>query len=213
MNRFVLSGGKPPGVAVLVLMLCVCQSAVASSPVNTPPSIAGAPATKAYVGKAYSFAPTASDPDGNTLTFKVSNKPAWATFKSATGRLTGTPSSAQVGKYSNIVISVSDGMATTALPAFAITVVQPVPTGSFTVSWVPPTENEDGTRLTALAGYRIYYGKVSGQYAYSVTVGSPSITSAKIESLEPAVWYVAVTAITSAGMQSDFSMEVSKAVL
>jgi hypothetical protein len=82
-----------------------------------------------------------------------------------------------------------------------------------TLSWVPPTQHVDGTKLTTLAGYQIYYDTVSGQYAYSVSVGSPSITSARIENLAPATWYFAVKAVTSSGTQSDFSPQVSKALL
>mgnify|MGYP006357004351 CR=1 FL=1 len=55
--------------------------------------------------------------------------------------------------------------------------------------------------------------QVSGQYDYSVSVGSPSITSATIENLAPARWYFAVTAVTSSGTQSDYSAQLSTVVL
>src|SRR6187549_3676221 len=38
---------------------------------NQPPTISGTPATTVAVGGAYTFAPTASDPDGGTLTFAI----------------------------------------------------------------------------------------------------------------------------------------------
>ena len=82
-----------------------------------------------------------------------------------------------------------------------------------TLSWEPPTQNVDGTQLANLAGYRIHYGQVSGQYDYSVSIGSPNITSATIENLVPARWYFAVTAVTSSGIQSDYSTQLSKVVL
>ena len=111
-------------------------------------------------------------------------------------------------------ISVSDGIASKALPTFTIKVVQATSTASsVTLSWVPPTLNVDGTTLTNLAGFEIYYGDVSGQYAYSVSVGSPSITSAVIENLVLATWYFAIKAVTSSGTRSDFSSQVGKAVL
>ena len=213
MKRLLFSGSKYPVVAILCLVLYFLQPAIASA-ANRAPSISGTPATTAYVGKAYSFQPTASDPDGNKLTFKIAMKPAWATFSSATGSLTGTPAASHIGTYSNIVISVSDGRATKSLPAFSIKVVQATSTVSpVTLSWVPPTKNVDGTQLSNLAGYRIHYGQVSGRYDYSVSVGSPSITSATIENLASARWYFAVTAVTSSGTQSEFSTELSKAVL
>jgi hypothetical protein len=212
-NRLLFSVSKSPVAAILCLMLYFCQPALAYA-ANRAPSISGSPATTAYVGKAYFFQPKVSDPDGNKLTFKVARKPGWATFSSVTGSLTGTPSSSHIGTYSNIVISVSDGFETRSLPAFSIKVLQATSTVSpVTLSWVPPTKNVDGTQLSNLAGYRIHYGQVSGRYDYSVSIGSPSITSATIENLAPAKWYFAVTAVTNSGIQSDFSAELSKAVL
>ncbi len=101
---------------------------------NADPVISGTPATSANAGSLYSFTPSATDPDsGTTLTFSIANKPVWATFNTATGALTGTPTNTHVGTTSGIVISVSDGTATASLPAFALTVVRvnnaPVATG------------------------------------------------------------------------------------
>ncbi|MBT1062760.1 tandem-95 repeat protein [Bowmanella sp. Y26] len=90
---------------------------------NTAPTISGAPATSIKQDEAYNFAPTASDPDGDTLTFSISNKPSWASFNSTTGALTGTPLKEHVGSSNGIVISVSDGELSAALPAFNLQVV------------------------------------------------------------------------------------------
>ncbi|WP_233081720.1 Ig-like domain-containing protein [Rheinheimera soli] len=91
---------------------------------NSTPVISGSPATSVNEDSLYSFTPVATDADaGTTLTFSISNKPTWASFNTATGALTGTPTNNDVGTTSGIVISVSDGTATASLPAFAITVV------------------------------------------------------------------------------------------
>ena len=93
--------------------------------VNDAPTIAGVPATSVDQDVVYSFTPTASDVDvGTTLTYSITNKPTWASFNTATGALTGTPVYADSGVYSGIVISVSDGDLSAALPAFSITVIQ-----------------------------------------------------------------------------------------
>ena len=55
---------------------------VVSAP-NRPPVISGSPATSVTVGQAYSFTPTASDPDGQALSFSIANRPSWATFRPA----------------------------------------------------------------------------------------------------------------------------------
>ena len=64
---------------------------------NHAPTISGSPATTVTAGTQYAFQPTAADVDKNTLGFTVQNKPAWANFNTATGALTGTPTSANVG--------------------------------------------------------------------------------------------------------------------
>ena len=89
---------------------------------GTAPAIGGIPLTSAPAGQPYVFQPTARDITGAPLTFAIANCPPWATFSTATGTLSGTPSAAQAGAYSNIEILVSDGTWTIALPAFSIAV-------------------------------------------------------------------------------------------
>ena len=86
---------------------------------NKSPTITGAPATKATVGVAYAFQPTAKDPEGKTLTFSIRNKPSWATFSTSTGKLSGTPTAA--GTTSSIMIIVTDRVTSASLqPSFSI---------------------------------------------------------------------------------------------
>ena len=93
-----------------------------SNATNRAPVISGTPPTSVTQGTAYSFQPTASDADGDPLTYSIANRPSWATFSTTTGRLQGTPTASNVGTFSNIAISVSDGKVTANLPAFAIAV-------------------------------------------------------------------------------------------
>jgi hypothetical protein len=162
-------------------------------------------------GQAYSFRPTASDPDGQTLTFSIANKPIWANFSTTNGTLSGTPTSSQVGSYANVVITASDGSLSAALPAFAITVAD-VQTGSATLSWTPPTLNEDGTPLTNLKGYRIYYGTNSSSLGTMLDIPNPGVTSAVVENLSPATWYFAVKAYNTSNVESSLSNIASKAI-
>ncbi|WP_435105319.1 cadherin domain-containing protein [Arhodomonas sp. AD133] len=91
--------------------------------VNDAPTIDGTPATGVAEDELYTFVPSAADVDaGDTLTFNIDNRPAWAAFDPDTGALTGTPGDAAVGITENVVISVSDGQATAALPAFDLVV-------------------------------------------------------------------------------------------
>jgi len=162
-------------------------------------------------GAAYAFQPTASDPDGNPLTFSIANRPAWAAFDAATGRLSGNPTAANVGTTSGIVISVSDGVASASLAAFSVA-VQAVANGSATLSWQPPTTNTNGSALTNLAGYKVYWGTSPGNYSGSTTVMNPGLTSYVVGGLTPNTYYFAVTALNGSGTESTFSNSANKTV-
>ena len=180
-----------------------------SSPSNSPPVISGSPSTSVTSGTTYTFRPAASDADGDPLTFSIQNKPAWASFSTSTGTVGGTPTAADVGSYSNIVIAVSDGQQSASLSAFSISVVD-VGGGSVTLNWTPPTENTDGSTITNLAGYRIGYGTSVNNLSKTISLMNPGLTSAVIESLTAGTWYFAVRAVNSAGVESDYSQVASK---
>jgi len=175
---------------------------------TTAPTISGSPSTSDVAGQAYGFVPTTTN-GGGTLAFSITNMPAWASFSTVTGALTGTPSSVQVGVYSNILISVSNGSASASLAAFSITII----TGSATLSWTAPTQNTDGTPLTDLAGYTIYYGASPSELTQTIQLANPSATSYEVDNLTAGTYYFAVSAYTTAGTQSTQSSVGSKAIL
>jgi hypothetical protein len=179
---------------------------------NQPPLISGTPAGTVTAGTPYRFIPAASDPEGAPLTFSVSNAPAWATFDPATGTLAGTPAEANVGVSGGISISVSDGTNVAMLPAFAIT-VQSAPLRSATLSWTPPSQNADGSPVTDLAGFRIYYGTATGVYPQVVPLDNPGLTRYVIDNLAPGTWHFAMSAIDAAGEESALSPEVTRTIL
>jgi len=183
------------------------QSAAASA----SPTISGQPVTALNAGTAYMFLPTASNANGATLTFAIQNKPSWAVFNASTGELAGTPGASDVGSYNGIQISVSNGAATSALPAFGISVTQSS-TGSATLSWLPPTTNTNGTPLTNLAGYKIYYGTNSSSLNQSVQIANPGIANYAIDNLSPATWYFTVVSYNSQNIESSLSAVVSKTI-
>lgn len=189
------------------------EGAAAQSPGgNQAPLISGSPSATIAQDNDYSFQPSASDPNGDVLTFGIVNKPSWATFNQATGRLTGRPSSSDVRDYPNIQITVSDGALTASLPQFTINVVATA-AGAATLSWTPPTQNTDGTPLSDLAGYRVYWGKSQGSYTNSQTLLNPGIVSHMVEQLTPATYYFVVTAIDTSGNESQYSNVATKTIL
>lgn len=182
-----------------------------SSGTNAAPTISGTPASSVVVGQSYSFQPSANDANGDQLTFSVTNLPGWATFNAATGRISGTPTATQVGAYSNIRISVSDGTATASLNAFTITVNE-MGTGTATLSWMPPTQNSDGSTLTNLAGYQVRYGRSASNLDQSVRLDNPSINRYVVENLSAGTWYFAVVAVNTAGVTSALSSTRNKTI-
>lgn len=180
---------------------------------NSPPEISGTPSSSATVGRSWFFQPSISDPDGDALTVSATNLPSWLSLDSSTGRLSGTPGEGDVRTWSGIQLRVSDGQATTSLPSFSLNVVtQAANTGTATLSWSPPTERADGSPIGQLAGYEVLYGQRSRDYDTVVEINNPGITRYMIESLGPGTWYFAVKAVTTDGLESAPSQEVSKTI-
>ena len=192
----------------------ITVAAASGGTTSSPPVISGSPATSVVAGSPYGFTPTASDPGGKALSFSVQNKPSWAAFSISTGALSGTPTTAQVGTYGNIIITVSDGTATAALKSFSIAVTAPVTstTGSATLTWTAPTQNTDGSPLTNLAGYHIYYGTSAGSLSNMVAVSTAGATTYTIGNLSAATWYFGVKSYTTSGNESGLSNVGSKTI-
>ncbi|MEL7310226.1 MAG: putative Ig domain-containing protein [Pseudomonadota bacterium] len=183
--------------------------ATESGGTNAAPSISGSPSTRVTAGDSYSFVPTASDPDGDMLTFSVNNLPRWASFDTATGQISGTPSNNDVGSFNNVRVRVTDGIDTVSLPLFDIQ-VDAIALRSVTLNWTPPDRREDGTPLDGLSGYRVYYGQVSGVYPNRRDISDGGISSATVDNLQPGTWYLAITSLDNNGLESELSNEVAK---
>jgi hypothetical protein len=74
--------------------------------------------------------------------------------------------------------------------------------GTATLTWVPPTQNTDGTPVTTLSGYHIYYGTTEGALNHSIVVSGTSTTSYEITGLTTGTWYFAVAAMATDGTES-----------
>jgi hypothetical protein len=70
--------------------------------------------------------------------------------------------------------------------------------GATTLSWLPPTMNDDGSPLK-LEGYRIYWGQNKDNLSNSVTLDNPGLTRYVVEQLTPATWYFVATALSADG--------------
>ena len=191
-----------PGTLCAPILLSLLSLPPASA--GTTPAISGSPPTTGVVGQPYSFTPSATGPSGETLRFTILDTPSWASFSSTTGQLSGTPTVG--GSYSDVVIGVTDGTAKASLAAFTITVsaagASQLPPGAVTISWTPPTENANGSTLTNLAGYHLYYGTSQSNLNKVVDITNPGLASYSVDDLSAGTWYFALTSVNSQGVES-----------
>ncbi len=78
-----------------------------------------------------------------------------------------------------------------ALPTFALA-------DTFKLVWDAPTQNTDGTPVS-LKGYKLYKGTKPGVYTHTSIPNVPAYT---LTLTTPATYYLAVTAVSTRGIQS-----------
>jgi hypothetical protein len=74
--------------------------------------------------------------------------------------------------------------------------------GTATLSWSPPTTNTNGTPVTALTGYQIYYGTSEGAMVQSAAVSGATTTTYEVTGLAAGTWYFSVAAVAADGTES-----------
>jgi hypothetical protein len=85
-------------------------------------------------------------------------------------------------------------------------------TVSTTLTWAPPGLNVDGSYLTNLAGFRVYWGKTLGAYPNSAHISSSTVRTHTVSGLGTGTWYFVVTALNANGVESKYSGVWSKTV-
>jgi hypothetical protein len=90
--------------------------------------------------------------------------------------------------------------------------VTPPTNKSADVSWTPPTTNTNGTALTDLAGFRIYYGTSPDALNQTINVPTAGATDYVVQGLTQGTWYFAVVAYTNTGLASALSSLASKTI-
>ena len=186
---------------------------VATATSNTTPflMISGTPPEAVTAGDLYLFAPGVETNSQTAPVFAVAGLPHWAGFNEINGELFGAPAEEDIGYYEAITISASNGVVETSLPTFSIEVLAAgAAQGAVTLSWTPPTENEDGSYLTDLAGYWIYWGNTPGTYTEWMKIENLGITTIVIEDLVPGAWEFAMTSFNADGVESSLSNAVTR---
>ena len=185
---------------------------------NSAPTISGTAPSSVSAGDEYRFAPTATDADDDPLSFSVANLPSWASFSDQTGAINGTPSSEDAGLYEDIVITVTDGTASTSLNPLSIAVTDTDPnsvTGSVSLAWVAPTTRTDGSALdmSEIGGYKIYMGTTADNLAQVMDLADSTINDHVVDELVTRDYYFAVTTYDSDGVESSYSNIVMKSAM
>jgi Putative Ig domain len=212
-----------------LLSLCLCsacgdrgESAAAATTAdidlaeisnNAPPTLVVAAVADAQVGATFDYQPVAQDPESDTLRFTAANLPSWASLDATSGRVSGTPGPTDVGVYESISITVADETHKVATAPFSIT-VNPAELGSGVASlqWEMPPSKVSGEPLDDLVGYRILYGRSSSDLDHSVLITDPTVTSYQFSTLTSGVWYFAVVAVNSSGLEGPPTTLATKSI-
>jgi hypothetical protein len=89
----------------------------------------------------------------------------------------------------------------------------PAPTaGEATLSWTPPDQNTNGSALTNLAGYRIYYGTSADGLDQVIDIPGVGMTTYVVDNLTAGTYYFSIRAYNSAGVESALSNVVSDTI-
>lgn len=186
------------------------SSSSSSSSNSTPVANAGSDQSVA-VGSYVTLNGSGSyDSDGDTisLTWSFTSKPGGSSAALSNTAIVNPLFFADVeGNYVvSLVVNDGENQSTTDLVTINVS------SGVATLSWIPPTQNADGSPINVddLTGYKIYYGTSSGSYLNEVDVGNN--TNYIISNLSAGIYYFTVTAYDADGNESSYSNEVSKTV-
>jgi hypothetical protein len=84
--------------------------------------------------------------------------------------------------------------------------------GVATLDWMPPTQNSDGSVLTNLAGYTVYYGTSPNDLSQSVKVSNPGLSAYTVTGLNSGTWYFAITSYSADGVESSRTNTVTTTI-
>jgi len=80
---------------------------------------------------------------------------------------------------------------------------------SVTLSWSAPTENTNGSALTNLSGYVIYYGTSPSAMTQTIDINTVGMLTYVVDNLSAGSWYFQIVAVNAAGVQSSPSATVN----
>jgi len=120
------------------------QITMTVTPVNDLPEITSTAITEATEGEAYSYTPTATDAENDTLTWGVARAPAEMDVDPVTGQLTWTPGNDDISAIVELVVADTAGGSMTQTFTITVTAVNDAPVIEQGES-VSVTMSEDGS--------------------------------------------------------------------
>jgi len=208
MNYRSVAGYALTMLLALSVSACLTKSAV-DGPENGAVSLTITyPSSASTMDTADTIVSLAGNANSDAGIFKVT----WANDRGGDGIANGAESwqTANIGLElgeNNITITAEDTAGAKASRSIVVNRESAQP-GSAALSWAAPTERTDGSLLTDLAGYKIFYGRMPGIYDYQIDINNPGVLTYVVENLVSGNWYFALTAYDSKGLESDRSNEV-----
>jgi len=163
---------------------------------NRAPTLLSPGNQSGVVGTAANLALSASDPDGDVLSYSASGLPAGLTLNSGTGVIAGTPSATG---SSNVVVNVNDVRGGSASAAFTW-VINPVGLTINTLTSAPKQSNSNVSYTASVNNavnprYKWLFGDGTAESAYSTSA------SASHAFAQPGLYVVKVTATDDRGIE------------
>lgn len=159
------------------------------------------PAVFAQTAGTITFTANTTSANGSVVPVLTWSTAPAATSCTASGDWTGTKAAAGTATLAAI----------TASKTYSLSCSWGSGTSSLTLKWVAPTQNTDGSPLTDLKFYSVYYGQDVNSLTLNKTVG-PTLTSVVLDNLAPGTWYATLRAVNQYDIASSRSAVVSKAV-
>jgi hypothetical protein len=190
----------------LAAFIAQTDGSEATAPANSAPVVTAPSSQTATVGRSASVQIVASDADGDVLTYSASNLPAGLAINSATGLISGVPTT--VGTKT-VTVTVADYAASASASfSFAVNndITPPSKPGTPTITLVSGKPRLTWTASTdnvGVAGYIIYRETKNG--SIDTEVGRSTTTTFTDLSATSRTWYYAVKAYDAAGNVSNRS--------
>jgi hypothetical protein len=207
MNKFAVAARNVLLCALVTIPLAACGGSDGGSAAATASTSATADTQAALQANVGMIDRSQTDASVNAASVATSSAPVTAAATNTSASGSSNTASTGSGSTSGSAASGSTSSGTTASAGTVAKTTPPVaPTsttdGVATLDWQPPTSNTDGSALTNLAGYTVYYGTSPDNLSKSIKVSNAGLSAYTVTGLTSGTWYFAVTSYSADGVES-----------